>query len=406
VQQPRIRADRATGGALMSLPVSDSLARRVRAWRRDLHRIPETAFEEHRTSDYIAVALRELGYDVTTGVGGTGLVASLSRGTSSRAVGLRSELDALPIAEQSGVDHPSQHDGRMHACGHDGHMAMLLGAAVLLAEDDELDGTVRLIYQPAEEPGRGARAMIDDGLFDRFPVDRAFGVHNHPGSAAGHLLTRVGAVMASEDNFTIRVAGRGGHASAPHLVVDPLVIGSEIVVALQQVVARSVDPVRTAVVSCTEFRTDGARNAIPSNVTITGDTRSFEPAVQDLLERRIRQISEGVAAAHGARVEVTYTHEFAPTVNDAGCVEIARRAAVEALGADRVDADAAPIMASEDFGLLAQQVPACLAFLGNGTAPGVGGTPLHSSDYVFNDEILASGVAYLRQVAVDGLTAP
>jgi amidohydrolase len=378
----------------------------VRAWRHDLHQIPETAFDEHRTSAYVATVLRELGYEVTTGIGGTGLVGSLTRGTSGRVVGLRSELDALPIPERSGVAYASRTEGRMHACGHDGHMAMLLGAAAALAEDEGLDGTVRVVFQPAEEPGRGARAMIDDGLFDRFPVDRIFGIHNHPGSPAGSLVTRTGPVMASEDDFTIRVTGRGGHASAPHLVIDPLVIGAEIVVALQQVVARSVDPVQTAVLSCTGFSTDGARNAIPSTVTITGDTRSFDPDVQALLERRIRQVSEGMAAAHGATVEVTYTHEFAPTVNDAACVQIAARAAARALGADKVDTDAAPIMASEDFGLLAEQVPGCLAFLGNGTEPGAGGTPLHSSDYVFNDEVLAPGVAYLRQVVLESLASP
>jgi hippurate hydrolase len=210
--------------------------------------------------------------------------------------------------------------------------------------------------------------------------------------------------MASEDNFTIHVNGRGGHASAPHLVVDPLVIGSEIVVALQHIVARSVDPLSTAVLSCTDLATDGARNAIPSNVTITGDTRSFAPEVQALLERRIRQISEGVAAAHGATVDVTYTHEFAPTVNDQGCVQIAGGAAADALGADQVDMDADPIMASEDFGLLAREVPACLAFLGNGTEPGVGGTPLHSHDYLFNDSILGHGVAFLHRVALNSLS--
>jgi hippurate hydrolase len=318
-------------------------------------------------------------------------------------VGLRSELDALPITEDSGVDYTSRNPGAMHACGHDGHMAMLLGAAALMAEDGGFDGTVRVIFQPAEEPGRGAQAMVDDGLFERFLVDRLFGIHNTPGIPAGHLRTRPGPVMASEDNFTIHVSGRGGHASAPHLVVDPLVIGAEIVLALQQVVARSVDPVRTAVLSCTDLRTDGARNAIPSHVTITGDTRSFDTEVQQLLARRIREISHGVAAAHGACVEVTYTEEFAHTTNDANCVNIAGRAADRALGADHVDIAAEPIMASEDFGVLARHVPACLALLGNGTEPGAGGIPLHSHDYVFNDDTLAAGVAYYRQVVSESL---
>ena len=367
----------------MTDAIPTDLTHRVRAWRHDLHQIPETAFAEHETSAYLAAVLVDLGYEVTTGIGGTGVVGSLSRGTSDRAVGLRSELDALAISEDSGLEYASRNPDAMHACGHDGHMAMLLGAAAILAEERGIDGTVRVIFQPAEEPGRGAQAMVGDGLLERFPIDAVFAIHNLPGVPAGHLHTRTGPVMASEDDFTIHVTGRGGHASAPHLVVDPLVAAAEIVVALQHIVARNVDPVRTAVVSCTDLRTDGARNAIPSNVTITGDTRSFDPDVQALLEKRIRETARGVAAAHGATAEVTYTREFGPTVNDAECVAVAGRAAVDALGPNRVRVDADPIMASEDFGVLARHVPGCLALLGSGTRPGEGGTPLHSHDYVF-----------------------
>ncbi len=381
------------------LPLADP---RVRQWRHDLHRIPETAFAEHATAAYVAAVLADLGFEVATGVGGTGVVASLRRGSGPRSVGLRCELDALPIEERSGLAYASVHPGAMHACGHDGHMAVLLGAAAALAEQG-FDGTVRLLFQPAEEPGRGAQAMLDDGLLERFPVDALYGLHNIPGLPAGHVLTRPGAVMASEDGFSISVRGRGGHASAPHLVVDPLVIGAEIVTALQHVVARNVDPVATAVVSCTDLRTDGARNAIPSNVHITGDTRSFDPAVQALLEQRIRAIGTGIAAAHGATAEVTYTHEFAPTVNDAGCTGTAVRAARAVLGDDRVDGACQPIMASEDFGVYARHVPACLVLLGGGTVPGQGGTPLHSHDYVFNDDVLGAGVAFCVRVVQDAL---
>lgn len=376
---------------------------RVVTWRHDLHRIPETAFEEHKTGAYVARVLSDLGYEVTAGIGGTGLVGSLTRGSSARAIALRSELDGLPIPEQSGVEHPSEHPGRMHACGHDGHMAMLLGAAARLAEEGGFDGTVHVLFQPAEEPGTGAQRMVDDGLFERFPVQSVYGIHNLPGAPAGHLLTGSGPVMASEDNFTIRVTGRGGHASAPHLVIDPLVVAAEIVVALQHVIARNVDPVRAAVLSCTNIVTDGARNAIPTHVTITGDTRSFDPDVQALLERRIREISTGVAAAHGATATVDYTYEFAPTVNDPACVDVAHRAATTALRAERVDINADPIMASEDFGVLATHVPGCLALLGNGTPPDAGGIPLHSHDYRFNDAILPAGVAYYTQVVRDTL---
>lgn len=380
-------------------------ADRLRGWRHHLHQIPETAFAEHRTSEFVAGVLRDIGFEVEKGVGGTGVVASLTRGSSARAVGLRSELDALPIDENSGVAFSSRHPGAMHACGHDGHMAMVLGAAAALADEGGFDGTVRVIFQPAEEPGRGAQALVDDGLFDRFPVDRLFALHNHPGSPAGHLITRPGPIMASEDNFTIRVTGRGGHASAPHLLVDPLVIAAEIVLALQHVVARNVDPVRTAVISCTDLRTDGARNAIPSNVTVTGDTRSFDTSVQSLLERRISEIGRRIAAAHDADAVVTYTHEFAPTSNHSECVDLAGRAARRALGEHRVDTDADPVMASEDFGILANHVPSCLALLGNGTTPDDGGTPLHSHDYTFNDDILVAGVAYYLQVVRDSIPA-
>ncbi|WP_278234640.1 amidohydrolase [Isoptericola sp. AK164] len=386
--------------------VPAALVERARAWRHDLHRIPETAFDEYATADYAARVLDGLGYDVVTGVGGTGVVASLTRGSATRTVGLRSELDGLPITEASGVEYASTHPGAMHACGHDGHLAMLLGAAALLAEDGGFDGTVRVILQPAEEPGRGARAMLEDGLFMRFGVERLFGIHNIPGLPAGTLHTRPGPIMAGEDNFTIAVRGRGGHASAPHLVVDALVVAAEIVVALQHVVARSVDPVHTAVLSCTDLRTDGARNAIPTHATITGDTRSFDPDVSALLERRILEISQGVAAAHGAAVDVEYTHEFEPTVNDADAVTLAGRAARRALGVEQVDVAAAPIMGSEDFGVLARHVPACLVFLGNGTAPGAGGVPLHSADYAFNDDVLAAGIAFYREAVVESLAAP
>lgn len=376
---------------------TNEVVARARTWRHHLHRHPETAFQEHQTAAFLTSVLTDLGYAVVPGVGGTGLVASLTRGSGTRAVGLRSDMDALPLREVPGRGHGSVNPGAMHACGHDGHLAMVLGAAAALAEGDGFDGTVRLVLQPAEEPGRGAQAMLDDGLLERFPLDVLYGLHNLPGVPAGHLHVRGGAIMASEDNFTITITGRGGHAARPEAVIDPLVVGAEIVLALQTVVARNVPPVQPAVVSCTDLVTDGARNAIGSTVRITGDTRCFEPTVQELLERRIRELATGIAAAHGASVEVSYTHEFAPTVNDAQVTARAVTAAVTALGADRVDPTCDPYLPSEDFGLLARQVPACFAMLGNGTEPGRGGTPLHSADYDFNDEILAAGIAYYVQ---------
>lgn len=381
-----------------TLCTEGALLERLRTWRHHLHQHPETAFEEHRTAAWMAEQLQTLGFEVVPGVGGTGVVASLPRGSSRRAVGLRAELDALPIQEVAGRPHGSGNPGVMHACGHDGHLAMVLGAAAVLAEEGGFDGTVRIVLQPAEEPGRGARAMVEDGLVDRFPLDALYGLHNMPGLPAGHLHVRPGPIMAAEDNFEITLTGRGGHAARPEAVADPLVAGAELVLALQTVVARNVPPVLPAVLSCTGFRTDGARNAIPSTVTITGDTRSFDAEVSLLLERRIREIGEHVAAAHGSTCEVTYTREFAPTVNDPGRTAVAVAAARRALGADRVEQECAPIMPSEDFGVLADHVPACFAFLGNGTEAGRGGTPLHSSGYDVADEILPAGVAYFVEV--------
>jgi amidohydrolase len=236
--------------------------------------------------------------------------------------------------------------------------------------------------------------MLADGLLERFPMQAMYGLHNLPGAPAGHLLTRSGGIMASEDDFEIRVRGRGGHASAPHLLVDPIVVAAEIVLALQTIVARNVDPSRPAVVSCTEIHTDGARNAIPGEVVLTGDTRSFDPAVQQLLESRMRALCDGICTAHGASCTVTYTHEFEPTVNDSARTAEVVAAATKVVGADRVDGDCPPVLASEDFGVFARAVPSCFAFLGNGTEPGKGGTPLHSRDYDFNDDVLETGVRF------------
>jgi hippurate hydrolase len=277
-------------------------------------------------------------------------------------------------------------------------MAMVLGAAKLLTQSRDFDGTVRFIFQPAEEHGRGASAMIQDGLFKRFPVDEIYGVHNNPGMPAGHIATRTGGIMGSEDNFVIRVQGRGGHAARPHMAADPLVAAAEIIMALQTVVARSVDPADTAVVSCTEIHTDGIRNAIPTHVEIKGDTRSYAPHVQALLEKRMREICSGIALAHGCVCEVEYTHEFVPTINWPQCVDVAVRAAQAVVGADNVDANVAPMMTSEDFGRFLQEVPGAFVLLGNGAANTPGGIPLHNSRYDFNDAVLPVGARYFAEL--------
>ncbi len=278
-------------------------------------------------------------------------------------------------------------------------MAMILGAAKLLTESRDFNGTVRFIYQPAEEHGRGAKAMIADGLFERFPVDAIYGAHNMPGLPAGMISTRSGGIMASEDNFVIKIKGQGTHAARPHMGIDPIVIGSEIVLALQTIVARNLDPSVPAVISCTEFITDGIRNAIPTHVTIKGDTRSYAPEVQAMLEKRMREISVGISEMHGATCEFEYTHEFAPTVNWEQCTPVAVEAASTIVGAQNVNAEVHPMMISEDFGAFLQVVPGNFVFIGNGDANEKGGVPLHNSKYDFNDDVLSIGAHYFAEVA-------
>ena len=369
-------------------------------WRHHLHQNPETGFNENKTADYIATILGAMGLQVHRGMGGTGIVASLTLGDGKGVIGLRADMDALAITETAeGRPHQSQTPGCMHACGHDGHMTMLLGAAQLLLERRNFNGTVRFIFQPAEEHGRGAIAMMKDGLFERFPVDEIYGVHNMPGMPAGQIAMRSGGIMASEDNFVIRITGRGGHAARPHMAIDPLLIGAQIVVALQSIVSRSVDPGQSAVLSCTEFMTDGLRNALPSHVTIKGDTRSYTPQVQALLERRMREICNGICSAHGAVCEVEYTHEFAPTVNWPNCVEVALQAATAVVGKEHVEAEVAPMMVSEDFGAFLKVVPGAFVFLGNGDGNSAGAVPLHNAGYDFNDRVLSIGARYFAEIA-------
>ncbi|MET3183177.1 UNVERIFIED_ORG: hippurate hydrolase [Variovorax guangxiensis] len=388
---------------LQDAPLCDTLT----GWRRALHAIPETGFEEAKTSAFVTRVLKALGLEVHTGIGGTGLVANLKVGSGKGVIGLRAEMDALNITElPADRAYASGTPGKMHACGHDGHMSIILGAAQLLRERRDFDGTVRFIFQPAEEHGRGAKAMMEDGLFERFPVDEIYGLHNMPGMRAGTFATREGGLMASEDNFVIHVKGRGTHAARPHMGIDPIVIGAQIVLALQTVVSRTLDPGAQAVVSCTEFITDGIRNAIPSNVVIKGDTRSYDPQVQRMLAARMREISEGICRMHGAGCDFSYTHEFAPTVNWAECVPVAVAAATAIVGAENVDANVAPMMISEDFGAFLQAVPGAFVFLGNGAEGEAGGTPLHNGSYDFNDEVLATGARYFAEIVRMRLPAP
>ncbi len=374
-------------------------------WRHDFHKHPELGFDENRTSARVAELLRSFGVDVHEGVGKTGVVGILKRGSGNKKIGLRADMDALAIHEQNTFSHRSQHDGKMHACGHDGHTTMLLGAAKRLAIHSDFDGTVVFIFQPAEEHGRGALAMIEDGLFDRFPVDAVYGIHNMPSIETGHFAIRSGPVMACEDNFEIVVQGKGGHAALPHLTVDPIVVAAEIVTALQTVVSRAVNPVDNGVVSVTDFAVDATRNAIADKVILRGDTRSFTPAIQDLIETTMARIVSGICAAHGAEHSFVYSREFASTINSQKEAAIAAAVARQAFGNAAVDDDCPPLMASEDFGFMLQHKPGCYVLLGNGGI-GPGGCGLHNPNYDFNDEILATGAEFWVQLVESQLAAP
>lgn len=378
---------------------SENFEKQLIEWRHYLHSYPETAFEEKNTSDFLAKILTEMGLDVHKNIGGTGIVANLTVGDGNGIIGIRSDIDAINLTEAGQHTYSSQNPGKMHACGHDGHMATVLGAAKLLSERKNFNGTVRFIFQPAEETGKGAFAMMKDRLFERFPVDEIYGMHNMPGMPAGSIATRAGGILASEDNFVIRIKGQGSHASSPHVGKDPIVIASEIVLALQTIISRNMNPNVPAVISCTEFITDGIRNAIPTNVVIKGDTRSYTPEVQKLLEDRMRTISEGICKINEAECQFEYTHEFAPTVNWAECVDIAVRVAQNVVGENNVDGNCLPWMASEDFGAFLQKIPGCFVFIGNGDdSDGIGNIPLHNSRYDFNDKILKIGAEYFAEL--------
>lgn len=380
---------------MMSLPINT--VEEMANWRRHLHAHPEFGFAETQTSTFVAKILRGFGItDVAEGVGGTGVVATLDRGGDGLTVGLRADMDALKINEQSELGYSSRHPGLMHACGHDGHTAMLLGAAKLLSERPDFRGCVRFIFQPAEEWGSGALAMLEDGLLKRFPVDEIYGLHNWPGLGVGKFATRVGSLMSAEDNFEITFTGQGGHASRPHKIQEALVAGCDAVMALQTIVSRRIDPADTAVVSVTEFITDGTRNVLPGQARIRGDVRSFRASTSALIEREMRRIAEGVGVTYNCRADVVYTREFVPLVNQAEQTKIAVAAAERVFGVDAVDDRYPPATASEDFARFLEHVPGCFAFIGNGEDS----KPLHNPEFDFNDRALASGAAYLAELAV------
>ncbi|HTQ33290.1 MAG TPA: M20 aminoacylase family protein [Stellaceae bacterium] len=365
--------------------------------RRDIHAHPELGFEEERTADIVAAKLAEYGCEVHRGLATTGVVGTIRRGNSLKAIGLRADMDCLPMQELNDFAHRSMHDGKMHACGHDGHTTMLLGAAKYLAKTRNFDGTVHFIFQPGEEGHGGGRVMVEQGLFDKFPCGAVFAMHNKPGIPVGAMATRVGALLAATDRFDITVRGQGVHAAYPHLGVDPFVAGAQIVTALQSVVARNVEPIDSAVVTIGFMKGGSAYNVIPDELQIGGTVRSFRPETQDMIERRMDEIVRGTAAACGATAALTYRRGYPPTVNHAAEAEFACDVAAEICGGDMVNRNIAPTMGGEDFSYMLRAVPGAMMWLGNGS--GEGGCYLHNARYDFNDSALPYGVSFFVRLA-------
>lgn len=372
-------------------------------WRRHMHRFPECGFEVQQTSEFIAEKLQGWGIEVVRNIGQTGVVGVLRGGEASASIGLRADMDALHIHEQNTFEHCSRHDGKMHACGHDGHSAMLLGAACHLAKTRNFNGTVYFIFQPDEEHGQGAQAMIDDGLFERFQIDAVYGMHNLPGLPEGSFTLRPGSLMASESSFEITIEGVGGHAAMPHMAVDPIVIGAQVVLALQTVVSRNLSAIHeTAVISATEFITNGTVNVIPSQVSIKGDCRCFTEDSLAKIESSMERIVAGICQAAGAGYRFEFINTFYPTINSAVETQYAIEAAEKVLGSDNVNGSCDPFTISEDFSSMLRVKPGCYALLGNGTES-VGGCALHNPKYDFNDRILEKGASYWIQLVCDRL---
>jgi hippurate hydrolase len=368
-------------------------------WRRDLHRNPELLYDVHRTAEVVATRLRAFGCDeVVEGIGRTGVVGVIhgkgEKSGSGAVIGMRADMDALPVSEESGKPWTSNTPGKMHACGHDGHTAMLLGAAKYLAETRRFAGTAVMIFQPAEEGGAGGKAMVDDGVMERFGIEEVYGMHNFPGIPLGQFAIRPGPLMAAADHFAIDIEGRGGHAAKPHATIDPVLVGAHIVQALQAVVARNVDPLKSGVVSVTTFQAGGAFNIIPQRACLSGTARSLEPAVRDLIERRMSEIVPSLAAAFGATATLKYDRSYPVTVNHGEQTQKAIAAAEMVAGTGGVDPDTAPVMGGEDFSFMLEARPGAFIFIGNGDSPG-----LHHPAYDFNDDAIPFGASYWAKLA-------
>lgn len=396
------------------MKVLDSIvtqAASIAALRRDLHAHPELCFQEVRTADLVAAKLTEWGIPVHRGMGTTGVVGIVKNGTSGRAIGLRADMDALPMQEFNTFAHASKHPGRMHACGHDGHTAMLLAAAQHFARNRNFDGTVYLIFQPAEEGGGGAREMIKDGLFERFPMEAVFGMHNWPGAQAGRFAVSPGPVMASSNEFKITIRGKGSHAALPHNGIDPVPVACEMVQAFQTIVSRNKKPVDAGVISVTMIHAGEATNVVPDSCELQGTVRTFSVEVLDMIERRMRTIAEHVAAAHEARCEFEFVRNYPPTVNSAAEAEFCRKVMAAIVGESNVDVQE-PTMGAEDFAFMLQAKPGAYCFIANGDGThremGHGGGPctLHNPSYDFNDDLIPLGATYWVRLAETWLAEP
>jgi amidohydrolase len=364
----------------------------ITAWRRDIHAHPELQYDVHRTAASVADKLKSFGCDeVVTGIGRTGVVGVIrgGKGAGSRVIGLRADMDALPIEEANDVPYKSTVPGKMHACGHDGHTAMLLGAARYLAETRNFDGTAVVIFQPAEEGGAGGKAMVQDGLMDRFRIEEVYGMHNYPGLPVGEFALRPGPLLASADRITIEIEGRGGHAARPHFSIDTILVGAQIVSQIQSIVARNVDPLHAAVISICVFQAGTTDNVIPQTALLRGTARSLTPEVRDLLERRLHEVVEGTARLYGATAKLTYKRDYPVTRNHERQAAFAADIAAQVVGSERVDQDVAPVMGAEDFSFMLEARPGAFIFVGNGDSAG-----LHHPAYDFNDEVIPIGTSY------------
>jgi amidohydrolase len=369
----------------------------ITAWRHDIHAHPELLYDVHRTAASVAEKLRSFGCDeVVTGVGRTGVVGVIrgGRGQSKggdggRVIGLRADMDALPIEEANDIPYKSTVPGKMHACGHDGHTAMLLGAARYLTETRNFAGTAVVIFQPAEEGGAGGKAMVQDGLMDRFRIEEVYGMHNYPGLPVGEFALRPGALMASADRLTIEIEGRGGHAARPHICVDTVLVGAQIINQIQSIVARNVDPLHAAVISICVFQAGTTDNVIPQTAHLRGTARSLTPQVRDLLEKRLHEVVEGTAKLYGATAKLTYKRDYPVTRNHERQAAFAASVAADVVGGERVDDQVAPVMGAEDFSFMLEARPGAFIFVGNGDSAG-----LHHPAYDFNDEVIPIGTSY------------